>query len=219
MNLALSKTLFAVLLVRILSPSLYAAGLPAAISFEVSGESVHATGLTPEGPVAVICAWRITNGDFSHASQSWREASATQSGEIQVTFANPIPSGAFIAVIDVESGRVGMTTNEATTFEQVDLPSKRLRRDAGGEVVHVLSPNEAVLLIVMRRGEGVWARAAHDGGAGDADQALDGRITTDPAGLLSIAGSSAAPKKIRPHDFVLVIDKASRQFASTEVTP
>lgn len=189
------------------------------VSFQISGQSVHTAGLTPGGSAVVICAWKTSSGDLSRASESWRETRASESGEAAVAFTSAIPDGAFIAVLDIASGRIRFTSGEATHFEQVSLLPKRLRRDGDGGVTAVLSPHEAVLLVVMRPGEGVWARTAQDGAAGDADHSLDGRITTDPAGLELLAGSGPAPKKIKARDVVLLIDTSSRLFASTEVMP
>jgi hypothetical protein len=86
-------------------------------------------------------------------------------------------------------------------------------------VENVLSPNVSATLVVVRAGEGVWSGTARDGGAGDGDERLDGKITADPSGLEPIAGSGAPPKKIKPRDFLLVIDTKARRFATTEVTP
>jgi hypothetical protein len=215
-----SKALLLTLLLSLLVAASSRASEPLSeISLQVSDRTVTAAGLTPGSPVVVVCVWHIPDGPLRGISQSWRDAVASDDGQVAATFGNTIPERAFIVVIDVASARVKMTEGEATNFERVDLPAKRLRRDANGDVAAVLSPNERALIVVARRGEGVWTASAYDGGSGDADQSLDGRITTDPAALRPVAGSPSAPKKIRPRDVVILIDAASRLYATTEVEP
>jgi hypothetical protein len=198
--------------------SAYAAEMPP-IFFSVQDATVAANGLSPNGAAAVLNVSVESSGSSSIVTRTWRDARAGADGSISVTFDAPIVPGAFIAVIDVETGRIARTAATGTLFEQVDLPEKRFKRNESREVDAVATPHPSAMLVVVRRGVGAWLRVAYDGGSGDADGLVDGRITTDPAALQPIAFSPEAPKKIRPNDAVLVIDPQCRCFATTEVEP
>jgi hypothetical protein len=193
----------------------HAADLPP-ITFTVQDASVTATGLTPNGAAAVLNVAVEWSGSSSRVTRTWRDARAGADGSISVQFGVPVVEGAFVAVIDVETGRLARTTG---TFAQVDLPERRFKRNANREVDQVASPHPSAMLVVVRRGVGAWLRIAHDGGSGDADGAVDGRITTDPSTLRPIAYSPEPPPKIKPKDAVLLIDPSCRCFATTEVEP
>lgn len=198
--------------------SVHAAEAPP-ISFEVQDATVTASGLTPGGAAAVLNVSIETSGSSSFVTRTWRDARAGADGRISVAFRTPVVQGAFVAVIDVETGRIARTTGTGTLFDQVDFPEKHFKRNANRDIDVVLSPHPSAMLVVVRRGVGAWLRVAYDGGSGDADGRVDGRITTDPSTLRPIAHSPEAPAKIKAKDAVLLIDPRCLCFATTEVEP
>src|SRR5688572_5292529 len=120
---------------------------PSPIAIEISGSSVTATGLTPGGAVAVVAAWNTTVQGWSKAGHTWQDARAAANGVVQTTFPNPIPPGAFLAVIDVATGRVVEKTDAAQTFQRVELPEKRLKRDSKREVGEIWSPLPRAMIV------------------------------------------------------------------------
>src|ERR1700741_5069564 len=127
---------------------------PSPIAIEISGSSVTATGLTPGGAVAVVAAWSTTVPGWSRAGHTWRDARVTADGVVQTTFSNSIPSGAFVAVIDVASGRVVEKTDAAQTFQRVELPEKRVKRDSKREDGEISSPLPPAMIMWIRAGAG-----------------------------------------------------------------
>jgi hypothetical protein len=198
--------------------AVHAADLPP-ITFTVHDATVTVTGLSPGGAAAVLNISLESSGSSSFVTRTWRDARAGADGAVSVTFGRRIAERAFIAVIDVETGRIARASGADTMFEQVDLPAKHFKRNANAEVDEVLTPHSSAMLVVVRRGVGAWLRVAYDGGGGDADRRVDGRITTDPSTLRPIAHSPEAPKKIKPKDLVLLIDPHCLCFAMTEVKP
>jgi hypothetical protein len=190
---------------------------PSPIAIEISGSSVTATGLTPGGAVAVVAAWNTTVRGWSKAGHTWQDARAAANGAVQTTFPNLIPPGAFLAVIDVATGRVVEKTDAVQTFQRLELPEKRLKRDSKREVGEIWSPLPRAMIVWIRAGEGVWVQVAGDGGSGDDDLVTNGRVSTDPGKMNPIAFSPAPPKKIKSHDIVLMIDVRGGLIASTEV--
>ncbi len=187
------------------------------IIIEVNGATVTASGLTPGGSAAVVCAWRKTAGEFSESSQTSRDAHVSGDGRVTVEFGSAIPASALIAVIDVATGR--LETLIGTKFRRIDLPAKRFKKGADGQVDEFALPHAEAMVVLVRRGEGVWIQRLSDGGYGDDDGSLDGRLRINPERMTPIAFSGAAPKKIRGRDVVLLVDTSARVFAATEVTP
>ena len=118
---------------------------------------VTATGLTPGGAAAVLNVSVQSSGSSSVVTRTWRDARAGADGSISVTFNAPVAQGAFIAVIDVETGRIARSTGTETLFEQVDLPERRFKRNANREVDAVATPHPSAMLVIVRRGVGAWA--------------------------------------------------------------
>lgn len=189
------------------------------VTFQPNGRSVTAAGLTPGGACAVIVVWRTASGDAAAVRQIWRDAHANDAGTVTVTVAEPIPAGAFAAVADVRSGGVATTDESSTAFRAVAFDARELRRADEGDVSEISSPHASLLLLVVRRGEGAWIQVATDGGAGDADNRVDGRISTDPSVLQPIAHSGAPPRRIKNKDLLLRIDPESRFYSRMEVMP
>jgi hypothetical protein len=189
-----------------------------AITVTVTGKEVSASGLTPGGAAAVLTSWRTKTDGFRRSSQSWCDARADASGTIRVTFTQAFPTGALVAVVDVTTGTVQLTDVGAPRFRRSVLPAKHLKRDDKGEVGEVSSPEESIFIVVVRPGDGVWVQIASDGGTGDDDGRVNGRVRTDPASLKPIAYSPAPPKKIKSKDLVFVLDGALGTVSSVEVT-
>jgi hypothetical protein len=211
-NLAIAAVLLA-------AQAVTAAVPPPPISIATVGYTVTATGLTPGGACAVIVSWRVQGAGMSGTVETWREARADADGTVAMQFRVPAPAGGLIAVVDVTTGRLEVSAGDGSTFERVDLPPDRLKRNGQRDVEEVTSPKTRAMIVVARRDQGVWVQRANDGARGDADRKINGKILTDPAAMTPIGDSSPPPAKIRPHDAVLIVDLKGGTYASTEVTP
>lgn len=192
---------------------------PLPIITTVDGQAVSATGLTPGGAVAVLTSWRVKADASWYSSQTWQEAQADTVGTIGVTFDHAFPPGALVVVVDVSSGRVHLHDVGTARFERTPIATQQLQRDDAGNVTELLSPNESTFTVLVRPGEGIWVQIASDGGTGDADGSVNGRVRTDPANLLPIAGSGAPPQVIQSNDLLFVMDDVAGLVSSAEVTP
>jgi hypothetical protein len=200
--------------------TLYASdNTPLPIITTVDGQSVSATGLTPGGAAAVLTSWRVKANGSWYSSQTWRDTQADPVGAISVTFDHTFPPGALVVVVDVSSGRVHLHDVGTARFERTAVGAQQLQRDDAGDVAEVLSPNESAFIMLVRPGEGIWVQIASDGGAGDDDGSVNGRVRTDPANLQPIAGSGAAPQVIQSNDLLFVMDDVAGLVSSAEVTP
>jgi hypothetical protein len=185
------------------------------IAIQVNGNVVTATGLTAGGACAVVVSWRVR----TTIVETWRAGTADAAGTVSAKFPLAAPEGGLIAVIDVESGRLQVSVGDGSFFERVDLPSARLKRNEQRDVDEVTSPQIQAMTVLARAKAGVWVQRGFDGGGGDADGRVDGRIGIDPAAMTPIGDSGPPPKKIKQHDTVLVVDLMSGTYASTEVEP
>jgi hypothetical protein len=63
-----------------------------------------------------------------------------------------------------------------------------------------------LLLVLVRPGEGTWARSAVDSGPDDSDFAPDGRMTFSIDRLEPLEGTASSPLSLRAHDVVVAAD-------------
>jgi hypothetical protein len=193
-----------------------AAELPSQpIAIQVDGNIVTVTGLTPGGACAVVVSWRVRTAIV----ETWRAGTVDSEGAVSAKFPLAAPSGGLIAVVDVSTGRLEVSVGDGSFFERVELPSDRFKRNEERAVDEVASPQVRAMIVVARPGQGVWVQRGFDGGGGDADGRVDGRIGTDPSAMTPIGDSGPPPRKIKHRDQVLVVDLMSGTYATTEVEP
>lgn len=188
------------------------------VGITVDGATVTGTGLTPGGPVAILAGWWFNSRGASNLTNTSRAGVADANGGFSTTLHLPVPEGALLVALDVASGRMAVLDVGTPRFSRRAIPEKRFKRDAEREVETMLSPHDTALIVVMRLGVGIWAQSAGDGGNADDDAKADGIIQTTPEKMVPLAGSPAAPRKIKHKDAVLLIDALAGIFASTEVT-
>jgi hypothetical protein len=190
---------------------------PPPIAIQVDGATVTGTGLTPGGSVAILAGWWFNSRGASNLTNTARAGIADGSGSFSTTLHLPVPEGALLAVLDTASGRVAVLDVGTPRFSRLAIPEKRFKRDAERDVDTIQSPHDTALIVVMRPGVGIWAQNAGDGGNRDDDAKADGSILTVPEKMMPLAGSPAAPRKIKHKDVVLLVDALAGIFASTEV--
>jgi hypothetical protein len=100
------------------------------------------------------------------------------------------------------------------------MPPSLMHRSGAGEPVPaqvgsaVLAVGrEQVDILVVRPGEGAWARVVRDGGDADADGNADGVLTLDPSKLRPVDETfDPAPAALLPGDVVAVLDAARLEY-------
>ena len=100
------------------------------------------------------------------------------------------------------------------------MPPSLMHRTGAGEPVPaqvaagVLAVGrEQVDVLVVRPGEGAWARVVRDGGDADADGNADGVLTLDPSKLRPVHETfDPAPTALLPGDVVAVLDAARLEY-------
>lgn len=195
------------------------AAAPPPIAIQVESNTVTATGLTPGGNCAVIVSWYSSTSGIGIVLETARSARADDAGTVSIQFELRRPPSGLVAVLDVTTGRLAVDIGDGRAFERVDMPSERLKRNDAREVEAVASPQMSVMIVAARPAEGVWMQRTVDGGRGDADGQLNGRIRTDPAAMEPLGDSGPPPRKLKHRDTVLIIDRHAGTYATTEVTP
>lgn len=192
---------------------------PTAISINVYGDIVTASGLTPGGEVAMLAVWSndVAPGT-TNAGVLSETADADATGSASITFRQQLPPRTLVAVIDVKSGRIEVFA-EQPRFRRLELPPRRLKRDDARDVDAVLSPFEFAVTVVVRPAVGAWIHSGGDGGATDGDGRADGGVRTGPEAMRPLGDAPPPPRKITPRDMVLSIAPDAGVFSIAEVTP
>jgi hypothetical protein len=177
------------------------------------------SGLTPGGEVAIVTIWsnEVALGTTNTGILT-ETTDADSSGSATVTFRQQLPARTLVAVIDIKSGRIEILAEEPR-FRRVELPARRLKRDAARDVDAVLSPFRFAVTVLVRPAVGAWIHSGGDGGATDDDGRPDGGVRTRPAAMTRLGTAPPPPPKITPRDIVLSIAPDTGVFSIAEVTP
>jgi len=177
---------------------------PLAITFE--DQAVVANGVTPNGQVAWFSVARESD-DEHMATVTPRAAVVTDTGSGQVSFPldQAVPFKSIWIAIDLASGDFTVAAPDGFPLNQVNWRGVGLLRGQG-QADQMQDARVTAFVFVARPGVGAWEMYLADGGASDADGAIDGKLTSSLDQLQPIGTSPAAPTRFDPHDIVALID-------------
>ena len=121
--------------------------------------------------------------------------------------------------VDFKSGSLAVAVPPGSPLQVRSLPAPELRRDPAGAISGLRSSRETIEVLVVRPNVGAWFVLNGDGGTNDDDKIVNGRTITAPEMMIPIGGSHAAPKRIVPHDVVVMVDPGTMAVYASEVAP
>lgn len=200
----------------IAAPALHAA--PVVI---LSGRSLVAEGLTPEGRAVVFTIGKPPGHLMAVTSRLDAMIEADAAGVASLELPAAIAERSVWVVVDVESGEVALASPEGFPLRQVEFPgrgvgqSRRFLRDERRFLeILVVRPAAAVPAGKDAASEsGAWGRSFGDGGEDDGDGELDGKIEAVLERLRPIGESPALPPEIlMPGDVVVAVDPVTLEI-------
>lgn len=206
-----------------------AIGAPALLAAPVvvlSGQSLVAEGLTPEGRAVVFTVGKPPGHLMAVTSRLDAMIEADAAGVAFVELPSPVAARSVWVVVDVESGELALASPDGFPLRQVEFPgrgvgqSRRFLRDER-RFLEVLLVRPAGAVPAGRDAaaeSGAWGRSFGDGGDGDGDGELDGKIEAVLERLRPIGESAVLPPDVlMPGDVVVAIDPMTLEIYTAKL--
>jgi hypothetical protein len=175
------------------------------------------TNATPGGSVVLFASGIDGSRGVLRQRKLATSVAASAAGTLEYKPERPLPYRTILVAVDVESGRIAIGGPPDYEVQVRPFPTETLRRDSDGVsgVADAEIPRAEVL--VVRPKTGAWQLTAAEGASGDKDQRHDGRLALDFESAKAITGNTAAPKRLKQKDVVVVIDSARLEVFTTEI--
>ena len=210
----------ALALVLLAAASVHAAQTPgAAVTVEVSGTKVTASGITPNGQAVFFGMMRARKDDRAFLMRHDSTVTDTDGdGVVTLDLQHTVPWKSVWSVVDFTSGRYGIAAPPG-------FPRLALRRDEkpiplnNGQLTHLDLATTTLELLVVRPGTGAWTQMLGDGTPFDDDKTPNGKVKAKAAGSLPMSAfkDKAAPEKFEKDDVIVLIDRVTLQFFAGQV--
>ena len=203
-------------------PAIAAASVPA-LGVAFSGQSVHVTGVTQNGQLAIVACMREASRQmFVRMTDVQRLLTDSGSGVIDFDLGRVVPTRSIWAVVDLSSGRYTVATPQGFPRLELPFPASALKTKPSEDEDDQLINNHFVLEMLWvhpgdHKSAGAWFTRVADGGDSDEDGKNDGKATVSASRFVAIGSSGAAPRKIKKGDILVMIDPFEMQFFATQV--
>lgn len=194
--------------------------LPAAAApFRVSLESdaVVASGVTPKGQVALLGVTREIGEDDFPTVRRHLTVLSDEDGDGTITYKveQGVPVRSLWSVVDLASGDFDAVAPEGFGLRKVNWRGRGLERRNGRDAVE--DRRSLLEVLVVRPKAGAWALRVRDGGEGDGDGVIDGRLAGVLDQMRPLEGSPEAPEAFQKDDVVLALDPTAMEITLFKV--
>jgi len=192
-----------------------------ALEIVISEHEVEATGVSAGGEVALLSVWRQVNRQGGTEVTLLDELVADQNSDGLVVFepGAPIPELSIWVAVDIATGETA--TGSRGSF----LPPQAEAQAVGHSGRVELGLSRAVVLWV-RPGHGAFRGRLFDGGAGDGDGVVNGRVAVGPPAFdrpagrpeqIGALGPPSRPPAFAPGDLVVGLDAGTLAVAAVQL--
>jgi hypothetical protein len=199
----------------VLLGALPAGALPIKTALEAG--AVVISGATPNGQVVVFGVTREVGEDDFHTVRRHLAVLTDDDGDGTVRYAveEGVPLRSLWSAADLASGDYATAAPEGYELRKADWKGDGLKRLGGKDT---LEDRRSLLeLLVVRAGEGAWAKQVTDGGESDADGLVDGRLEGVLDQMTPLASSPPSPSVFLENDLVLAIDPDAMEIILVKV--
>jgi hypothetical protein len=192
----------------------------AAMTVTFSAQTLHVSGITPHGDVAIGGILREAGNyrSIKVGEVSARVSDSSGSGAVDYDLGRAIPQWSVWAVVDLASGAYALVTPPG--YIRNDLPVAG--PVSSNSVIDQIAAGHLVLDILWVRpgsSPGAWFARASDGGANDSDGSNNGKTLVAPASFAALSGSAQGPPALAKDDVVVLFDPLEMQAVVVVVRP
>lgn len=194
---------------------LFAPGVAAASALEVrvAERELLVSGARPGATVLVIGVTREPRGFHSLLRTHALPAVVSDArGDAKIAYGAEVPAKSLWIAVDVQTGLTGAGAPG-------DFPVRQFEIDPGA-----VAPDRVVLartvldMLVVRPGAGAWLLSAYEGGRGDGDRAVDGKLSVLASELAPAVGKERLSGGLRPGDVVIALDPDQMEYGIVRVS-
>jgi hypothetical protein len=186
----------------------------AAITVTFSAQTLHVTGITPHGDVAIAGVLREAGNyrSIKVGEVRARVNDGSGSGAVDYDLGRAIPQWSVWAVVDLGSGAYVLVTPPGYTRN--DLPTAGPVR-SNGAIDQIAAGHLVLDILWVRPGSspGAWFARASDGGTNDSDGSNNGKTLVAPASFAALSGTAQGPPVLAEGDVVVLFDPLEMQAA------
>jgi len=191
----------------------------------VGAESIQVTGATASGQVVVFGMTRRGAGMMTAVERIDEVVAADALGEALVELGRPVPERSVWAAVDLTSGEIALAAPAAFELREVSFP----QRGIGATRRHLEDARRFLDVLLVRpvaavpAGQdaaavaGAWGRSFGDGGEGDDDGSLDGKVRVALADLAPLGTSPQPPSELGPGDIVVAVDATTLEIYAAKL--
>jgi hypothetical protein len=204
----------------LLTLSLFGVDLRAAITVAFSAQTLHVSGITPHGDVAIAGILREAGNyrSIKVGEVRARMSDGSGSGAVDYDLGRAIPQWSVWAVVDLASGAYALVTPPGYTRNDLPVAGPVSSNSA---IEQVAAEHLVLDILWVRPGSspGAWFARASDGGANDSDGNNNGKTLVAPASFGALSGTAQGPPLLAENDVVVLFDPLEMQAAVVVVTP
>src|SRR5215212_7660147 len=187
-----------------------------AVAFQ-SG-SITVSRLTGNGEAIVFSVLQEPHKYWSTLVTDAKRLTADAGGVVHYTPPS-LPLFSVWAVVDFQTGAVTVAFPPGGALRRVEMAAPAWKRDESGSIAALQAGRESIEMLIVRPNVGAWIVSNADGGAIDDDHLVNGRTMTAPGTMKAVGSGPPAPKRIVPHDVIVLIDPETMEVFTTEVAP
>lgn len=182
------------------------------LRLRVGENELLVSGARPGASVLVIGVTREPRGYTSlMRTHALPAVTADARGEATVPYGAAVPVKSLWVAVDTLTGMSAAVAPAEQPVREFAAPGGE-----GGE--RIAFHRTALELLVVRPGAGAWSVSANEGGRGDGDRRLDGRLTMVPAELEPVLGRNHLDGGLRPGDVVIALDPHEIEYGVIRIT-
>jgi hypothetical protein len=182
------------------------------LTLRVGDTDLLVSGARPGASVRVIGVTREPRGFTSlMRTHALPAVTADARGDAAIPYGAAVPATSLWVAVDGATGSTAAAAPAAT-------PVRQFTPAAAAPADRVAFARTALELLVVRPGAGAWAASAHEGGRGDGDRAVDGKITLVAAELEPVGGKDRLSGGFRAGDVVVVLDPHELDYAVIRIS-
>jgi hypothetical protein len=219
--LPLVRQLLLCLVVSLISLTVLAAP---AVTF--SGNTVHVTGITPHGQVAVMSVMREVTGQLvSRMSRTEQLLTDAGAGVVDFDLGRTVPLRSIWTVVDLASGQYVIATPPGMQRLELPFATSIVKNTPSADADDEIAETHFTLDMLWVRpgnGGGAWTARVADGGSTDQDDANNGSTKNSTSQFRPLGAPDVAPnkppKKFKTGDVLVMLDPFELNFHATQVT-
>jgi hypothetical protein len=189
-----------------------------ALQASVTAERIEVRNVSAGGEVVLFTAQlEATGGLLRQRTGATRVADTDGDAIVALVPPRRIATRSIWVAIDLESGRSVIAGPDGYTINVLPVPTTLLKKDAEGVIGVMDAERITAEMVIVRPKMGAWRIVASEGSGTDSDRSKNGKLSLASEDALPIGESGKAPRRLKKHDVIALIDPGRMEVFVTEI--